>query len=149
MDETLKTILIVALPSLVSLILGFISLITSVRTQNRQTKLEEAKLPIETKVASGDAADKLSLGYDRLVDNLETQVANLQSRVLELERQSTEVSGLVNELKNKNNRLTVISLHFVRGIQILVNQIRDSGVEPKWTPPDDYVREIGALNGNH
>lgn len=77
------------------------------------------KLPTEAKVSVGDAADKVSAGYDRLVENLQERLDKVENRLALTEEKAKEQECRIVYLEN--------------GIRKLVAQLKEHGLDPVFT----------------
>lgn len=115
--EMWNTILQILLGGLITLIPGVLAWITATNAAKRRAAIEAAKLPVDMKVLAGDAADKVSQGYDRLVEDLQDRLNNVETRLSREELKICEQARVIAEQEKRINFLET-------GVKKLVAQLK-------------------------
>ena len=115
--DTLQILLIIIVPSLITGIPAIISAIGA--WQDKRKRLSES-LSNE-----GTAAEKVSNAWEKLVEDLQKRINNLDARQIKFDEKEKE---LENRLDRQGKRIS----HLTYGVQILIGQITALGATPEF-----------------
>ena len=131
-SEMWTSIMIALIGALVG---GTIPAVISVRQVSRRVKSQNEKDLAEAQDALSQATKAQVEAVMGLLDPLRKEVEEQRKVCSELKGSVTYLKGQVTSLKKKVRELYT-------GALVLIRQLDDLGVEPKWTPPCDIMDEI-------
>lgn len=124
-DANLNPIQILLLIIIPSLIAGFPAILSAIIAwKDRRKRLAESLNE------EGSAAEKVSLAWEKLAEDLQQRIDKLEAR---LNKSDEEQKNLNNRLNRQRKRINYLE----DGVQILIKQLKALGVEPNFTLEDE------------
>lgn len=127
--------------TLIAIIAGVSGFVTSIGSivvpliKHRTEKLKDASdAQVDATVAAGNiitSASKLTEMYEKSLQDCKDQITSLENRIITLQNQVDELQKTI-LCKEKENLLLIARL--IKGINILIEQLRKNGIEPAWIP---------------
>jgi len=123
MDQATVNILQIFVGAFVSLIPSLIIAYYGYRQFNKSHDLNVKTQPVKNKVTEGEAVEKFALGYDKLVEDLQSRIDRLEDKQSKLE---VKIEVQDKKIDDQNKRITYLET----GVRQLVKQVKDLGGDP-------------------
>jgi hypothetical protein len=120
--DTFQILLIIIIPAIIS---GIPAIISALAARKNKRKIKS-----ESQVDEGNAADKVTTAYERLVEDLQLRIDKMEARQ--------------NETDAKVERQGKRIRHLEHGVFLLISQVKSLGAEPVF---DLTIEEMGTDNG--
>lgn len=154
--NTLVSILIPAIISSLVTLIGVYSSRAVQKSTARKIDIEASKIESDSKVETTEkliqAAGSLVDQYSTALEKFKQERSEYIERILTIENSMNAVKERVHEQQDKiefllktNQELATIGVALFKGVEVLIRQLRDANIEPRWKPSKEILAKLSTL----